>query len=119
MESVFSRRFVCCEKSLVNDWDDRVSSDLWKVPTFVDVLVDLADDRDVVAAEDVKAEHNLFNSSRCRENSFVGVFENDVDGLIESLQSSDEIPAVGRDDRHHSIHVILQRRRHLSRSKNI
>ena len=43
----------------MNDRYDGVCSDFWEVPTFVDVLVDLTDDRDVVAAKDVKAEHNL------------------------------------------------------------
>ncbi len=45
----------------MNDRYDGVCSDFWEVPTFVDVLVDLADDRDVVAPEDVKTEHNLKN----------------------------------------------------------
>ena len=43
----------------MNDWDDGIRSNLRQVPGFVDGLVHLADDRDVVAAEDVKPENNL------------------------------------------------------------
>jgi hypothetical protein len=43
----------------VHDGDDGLGSHLGQVPPLVDVLVDLADDGDVVAAEDVQAENNL------------------------------------------------------------
>jgi len=43
----------------VDDWDDRIRSNLRQVPRFVDGLVDFTDDRDVVAAKDVEAENNL------------------------------------------------------------
>ena len=43
----------------MDDWDDGVGLNLREIPPFVNLLVDFADDRDVVAAKDVKAENNL------------------------------------------------------------
>ena len=60
----------------------------------------------------ISASINLFHSRRRRENSFVSVLEDDVDGLVEALQRSDEVAAVGGDDGHQTVDVLLQRRGH-------
>ena len=60
----------------------------------------------------VSASINLFHSRRRRENSFVSVLEDDIDGLVEALQRSDEVAAVGGDDGHQTVDVLLQRRGH-------
>ncbi len=43
----------------VNNGHDWIGANLTEVPPLVDVLVDLADDGNVVAAKDVKTENNL------------------------------------------------------------
>jgi hypothetical protein len=43
----------------VNNGHDWIGANLTEVPPLVDVLVDLADDGNVIAAKDVKTENNL------------------------------------------------------------
>ena len=57
---------------------------------------------------------DLFDALVGRVDPLVGVVEDEVDRLVEALQRPDEVPPVRRDDRHHPIHVALQRRGHAN-----
>ena len=41
------------------------------------------------------------------------VVQNEIDGLVESFQGSNEVSPVGRDDGDHPVHVGFQRGSHL------
>lgn len=89
-----------------------LSLDVVEVEPGVDVLVDLTHHSDVIATHNVKPKDNLFDAWGRGENSLVSVVQNDVDSLVETLQSSNEVPSICSDDWHEPVNIALEGRHH-------
>jgi len=91
---------------------DRVEGfclDVVKIEPGVYVLVYLPHHGDVIPPDYVKAKNNLFDARGGGKDPLVCVVQDDVDGLVETLQSSDEVPSVRRDDGDEPVDITLQR----------
>lgn len=69
----------------MNNWSKRFTSDGGKIQTAVDGLINLTDNCDIIAANDMQAEYNLFDAVCCRKHALMRLIQNDVYRLIEPL----------------------------------
>lgn len=85
-----------------------------KIELPIQRFVNLTDHGDIVAAYDVQSEDDLVDSSRRREDTFVGLVENHIDRLVETFQDADKVTAVRGDDRDGSVDVGLEAGSHAA-----
>lgn len=90
---------------LVYYWTHGLSAYRVEIESCVQCLVDLADDGNVVAADNVQTQHHLFDALLQGENALVRLVQNDIDCLVETLQSTNKVPSIRSNNRYGAVNV--------------
>ena len=89
-------------------WLQGICPHLGQVSRHVCFHVQLANNGDVVAPYHVQAQHILHYALLLGEYTFVRFLQDDICGLVEAAQHTDNVAAVVGDDGHHLVFEIVQ-----------
>lgn len=76
----------------------RLAAYVRQIQARVHGVIYQADHCYIVASDDMEAEYNLLDSRRCGKDALMALINDDVDGLIETLQRAYEVPSIRRDN---------------------